>query len=98
VITSHVSFLHPIKLARCQDARSCRWQSGNGCLDHGGGPPQAPVRDDCSNRGRKSCRNKRGCEWKRNSCRRKNGSEDSDEEQASADYFESNSADYFEEE
>ena len=60
--------------------------------------PSPVVRDDCSNRGKKSCRNKRGCEWKRNSCRRKNGSEDSDEEHASADYFESNSADQFEEE
>ena len=100
VITSHVSFLHPIKLARCQDARTCRWSSGNGCVRNGGGgPPPAPVRDDCSNRGRKSCKNKRGCEWKRNSCRRKNGSfEDSDEEHVAADYFESNSADQFEEE
>jgi len=45
----------------CELVSHCRWQSGNGCLDHGGGPPNgwhtdpprpAPVvRDDCSGKG-----------------------------------------------
>lgn len=127
MITSHVSFL--LKLARCRDARSCRWQSGNGCLDHGGGPPQAPVRakpdpkKECVANNRTNCSIycrrgpiKRGqwhsghnwsydrdsfkcvCHDGRKCEEPRNEGEDSDEEHVSADYFDSNSADQFEEE
>ena len=122
MLTSYASFLqwYPIKLTRCQNAPTCRWVSGDGCVRAKPDPKKECVannRSDCSTYCRHGpikrgqwhsghnwhydkhsfkcvCHDGRKCEEPRNE------GTDSDEEleYASADYFDSNSADHFEEE